>query len=435
MFGNTLVNQNPTRRGMPYGRIAGTATTIPASSSESAIVDPMTGLHMADITIPNGNTSYHAIEYEDMPSWDMGEDDIWFLSLYLAAPIADFEIQILVSDEAAIAGTRFRQFIVSSTYLREGFNIIPIPNKTTYVNNSTFGIVGNSYMNGWSEPDVVTDKSRIRSFHTRVRYTTNPGLETHVYLGSVHTAPKGWAKAAVMWFFDDVLQEFTDLAAPVIESYGWKYTIAPVATYSADPSTVYTSMDQVLDMSRKGHEVWSHSYAHDNFDTDTTQVKTASLKKAQDYFNAMGLQDAGKYIAWPFNAYDSESITIAKSLGYKAARIGTGVGLNPWAPGINAFTLTCALLETENPWRVDTQLKHTINCGVSQIFYGHRPFPGGEGIDAWPEAGKFYLDHFKRWCDYVAGQEDLGNCVVTTPKRWFEMCGVDLDTYKFHSGA
>lgn len=432
---NQLINTLPTLRARPF---RGSEATAYDSASASVSLDgdrydPSTGLAMAKVTIPISDTNYHNIDYLDLDPWQMQPDDVWMFSVYIEDRVDELEISVLATDAATISGIEFRTMRWSGDILQKGYNLLTALHKETYINNTTYGTVGTNGFNLWTNSGNVTDESQSRSIRIRCRMTSGQGAEFNVHFGAIHTAPAGWAKGAVMWFADDAIEEFIDKAAPVIQSYGWPVTVAPVATYSADPGiSAYSPMEKVKELMRtKDAEIWSHLRRHENMDTETTAGKTKAFLQAQRFFANSGMTTASVFGAWPFGAYDDEAISLAKSNGYKLMASIYGNEINPYMAGINPFYLNRFLCERSNSWQVDSILNGGIKRGCGMIPYMHWPVDGGATSDTYPESGKFYLDHLRRWCDLVAQHEENGRCIVTTPLRYFKMCGIDPYVHPF----
>jgi peptidoglycan/xylan/chitin deacetylase (PgdA/CDA1 family) len=234
--------------------------------------------------------------------------------------------------------------------------------------------------------------------------------------------------------FDDVPNSIYELAGPVIESYGWKYAVASCSGYAGDPTAgenVYMATKNLMTLLKKGHEVWNHTKTHENMDTATTQAKIRSINVSTAFWGGKGFSNATRFLAWPFGAYDDESITLIKDNGYLMARSIHGDGICPFSAGINPYYINAFAVENANPWRTDTMIEGSIRRGMGMITYAHDAVAGGQGVDSYPAGAKFYMDHFKRWCDRVAGHEANGNVVVTTPIDYYRLCGIDVFSHKF----
>lgn len=433
---NSLINVYPTKRATPYGRSGPLqATSVSATITEATdMVDPTTGLPMAKCVIPAANTSYQLITYNDVPTFEMGHNDTWILPIYLPKKLSNVRIQLLVSSASSMTGIEYRTLTFTSGNLIRGFNILHALHVEKKTGDTQYGELGTNSWYEWSNSGTITDDSPINAITVRLKSDGTQSEDTVIYVGSIQTAPQGWAMSSIMWMADDFPIVFHDHIIPVIESYGWRATFATTSSYSADPSTAYTPMNKVRYLDKIGHEIWGHAYAHDDMDTITTPEKIKVFRDTKNFWDGTGIPTAGAFMAWPFGAYDDESISLAKAAGYKLARGVGGWGFSPLAPAVNPFFLDGYSMERANSWHVDATLNGAILRGQGLITYAHNAVVGGNGIDLYPGAGKFYVDHFKRWAELVAKHEAAGRVLVTTPTEYFKRAGVDIKTDKFYEG-
>lgn len=436
---NELIKVCPTLRASPYhgdDTIAYTAT-IPGPDNAAielseSVIDPATGRPMAKVTIPVGSTNYAGFDYLDLPSWQMQPNDVWMLAVYLPNRLdGGLNVQILVTDGASFTGVEYRNITFTADMLQQGFNLLTCLHVEQTVGAFTYGTVGTSKNNGWINNGAQTDASPSRSIRVRAKTISAQATATEVYFGSIHTAPAGWAKSAIMWMADDVPNSFWDLAVPVIESHGWKCALAIVSTYAASPGSTYMSTDSVREAHKNGHEIWGHLRRHEDMQAITTAQRTRALKSAAQFWRSIGINTAAQFMAWPFGRYNDEAITLAKSEKYRLAASIRGEEINPLIAGCNPYYLNRFAVEKENSWQVDSTINGAIKRGRGLLTYMHNAVAGGAGIDTYPAAISFYVDHLKRWCDLVAAHEAAGNCVVVTPLEYFRLCGISPDTHDF----
>lgn len=441
--GNELIRVQPTLRAKPANRTGVAYYTSTSLSGDGAMeidldmIDPCTGLPTVRCTLPAGSTNYKSIMYEDLDEFTMGHEDVWFISVWLPDRLTNTVIQLLVADTTSIAGVEYRIYTASgnTTQLQKGWNVIQMLHVETRVDTVTYGTVGTTAHGEWTNNGTHTDDSSVQSLTLRCRFTSGQSADQTIYLGSVHTAPAGWAKAAVMWMFDDVPLSIYNKIVPIIESYGWKYSIAAASGYAADPGSganEYTSTSVLRTMLKNENEIWNHSMTHENFDTASSANKIRSIDVSSAFWAANNFNQARRLFAWPFGAYDYESVTLLRDKGYLLARSIHGDSISPFSAGINPYWINCFSIEQENSWRVDTMLNGNIKRGMGMITYAHTAIDGGEGSDTYPGAVSFYVDHFKRWCELVARYENDNKVVVTTPIKFFKMCGIDVFTHKFY---
>lgn len=434
---NKLINVLPTFLRAPYSASDAALYTNATGGAvaDTVIADPTTGLAMARITINSGSSSAQLVEYANMSSalWVRPDDnDVYLLSIYSSEQIDDLNVEIITSDQTSVIGGEFRKITMNNRTVPKGYSLLPVLSNEVKIDSNTFGEVGTHYNHEWVDGNSQDKNSVVKTVRVQVKIDPGPASNTSVHIGAIFTAPAGWAKAAVMWYSDDVQSSFLDLAGPVIESYGWNYTVAAVSNYASLTGPSHTNIKELREAVNRGHELHAHTRAHENVPTLDTAGKTRALKSASDYWNANGMQLAGQIMAWPFGQFDDESITIAKSLGLKVGFSTLGDEISPLVPTLNPMNMHRLSVESmTNPWQVDSMINGSILRGSGIVAYMHGIQEGGEGINAHAGATTVYLDHFKRWCELIAKHEADGRCVVTTPSRYFKLCGVDPLTGSF----
>lgn len=435
---NRLINSYPVLRCRPYRADDVTGFTAKSEVGGTIVLDtgrtdPFTGGGMAKITIPAGNTSYQTVDYFDLPAWQMEPNDVWMFLIYVPVRVADISIQILVSDGAAVSGTDYRQagWTVNDR-VSKGYNLLTMLHVENAISSVEYGTVGTTIGPEWVNSGTQTEANQSKSIRMRVKVVNPQASDTVVYFGSVLTADAGWSKGAVMWMADDVPNSWADLAIPVIESYGWKTTMAAVSVYSADPAGNYIYRTELEQLRSSGHEIWNHTRFHENMVSITNPEKDRAIKMSQDYWSSFGIPEPTKYITWPFGQHDDYAVNLVKSYGFKMGLATVGDTINPMIIGTNPFYINRFTIEKSNPWQVDSVINGAILKGCGMVTYGHTAITGGAGSpNAYPGAVSFYVDHLKRWCDLVAAHEDAGRCVVTTVSEYFKLCGINPDTHKF----
>lgn len=436
---NRMIKTMPTLRTQPYrgDDTSGYTAATPSGGTigiDTAITDITTSNAMAKITIPAGNTSHQTIDYFNLATpWSMNPDDVWMFAFYLPERITALQIQVLTSDGATVSGSDYRilTLVGGGNQIHRGYNLFTTLHVEQQIGALQYGIVGTTNGALFTNSGNQTESNQIRSIRVRVKVTAAQETDTIIYLGSIHTAPADWAKAAVMWMADDVPNSFIDLAIPVIESYGWKTTLAQVSGYTMDPNGNFMYRDTVMNMIARGHHIWGHTRWHDNMNLITTTEQERSLRSTADFWKALGVQSAARYMAWPQGQFNDDAIGYAKANGYVLAAQTLGDAINPLAAGVNPYYINRFTIEKSNPWQVDAVLNGCIKRGQGIIAFGHTAVTGGLGIDSYPAQYSFYIDHLKRWCDLVAARESLGKCVVTTPLEYFRMCGIDPEVHQF----
>lgn len=439
---NRLINILPDLLCYPYNREGSAVYTASNPSGEGALesvdidrTDVSTGLPMAKITIPSGNTSYQSIDYFDLDTAvQFDADDTYLVSVYLPSFVPDnLAIQILVSDASSVSGSDYRTYTwqTSHSILQRGHNVLHVLQKETHISSTTYGTVGTTVNTPWVNTGDQTDTSMTRSIRMRVRFTAGAGTDQDIWFGAIHRAPKGWAKGVICWSADDVPKSFYDLAIPIIESYGWRTTLNIASAYAADHRGSYMSTAMVKECMANGHEIWGHTRLHDNLDTSTLEQKTTSLTAARDFFNAQGIKTAAKYMAYPFGAHDDETIELLPTLGYRLAAAISGQFNSVFAPAVNPYYISRSPTERSNSWQVDTMLLGAIKRGQMFASYMHSAVDGGSNTPNYPGAVSFYTAHLRRWCDLVKSHELSGSVEVMTMGEFYLACGVDPATDSF----
>lgn len=438
-LGNQLISVEPTLICSPYaGDDSQLYTSFNATADvatialDDTVIDPATARPMAKVTIPTNSTLKPYIDYLDLPVFQQSANDVWMLSVYLTDRLqGNLQVQILVTDGAVFSGVEYRQYTFEGGVLQTGYNLLTCLQSEDLVGASEYGRVGTTSRKKWQNNGSQSDTTQSRSIRVRAGVISANPAPTIVHFGSVHTAPANWAKGAIMWMADDVPNSFYELAIPVIESYGWKCTLANTSTYSSDPGATYMPMESVKSALLRGHQIWGHLRRHEDMLAINTAQKTRALKASADFWKSQGISTAYKYMAWPFGHYDDESISIAKAQGYKLSASVHGDSINPFCAGINPFYVNRFPVETENSWHVDSMINGTVLRGCGMITYAHNAIAGGAQTNTYPGATSFYVEHLRRWCELVAQLESDGKCVVTTPQNYFEMCGINIDTHQF----
>lgn len=435
-IGNQLIRVPPTLRCKPYEFDGTTRYSAVAASVtiDYDRTDPVTGLPMAKITIPAGDTAFHTIDFYNMSNpWFMRPDDVWMISNYTTLKSPDVQIQLMYSDDASISGTDYRLYSFTGTALiQTGYNILSMLQQEEVLGATEYGRVGTSSTNAWQDNNGKNAGTQVRSIRIRVKMVNAAASPTEIFIGSIHTAPAGWAKAAVMWMADDVPASFVDLVGPIIEDYGWKYTLAVATNYAnAAAGSIYATASKVREVYEKGHIIVNHMRQHENMDTSLTADKIRALNVSGRYWKSVGIPTGHKLLAWPFGAFDAESIALARQYGFVNGFATNGLGPNPIAPGINPFAISRFGIEISNSWRVDSEINGAIKRGQGIITYGHTAVAGGGDTGAYPGAVSFYVEHLRRWCELIKSKEEAGECVVGTPYDIFKLYGIDLNIDNF----
>lgn len=432
---NAFIKEYPTLLVKPYDRestqlFTDTLVSGGTISASTTILDPTTGSPMAKVLIPDLNTAYQAINYTDVDLGYFDETDVWLISVYIPQPIqTTCVIQLLTTNTSGISGTNIRTYQFNPSALQQGYNILSMLHVEELIGSTTYGKVGTNIIYQWINGGSQSPSTAVNSMRIRTVVSGGAAGDTEIYFGAIFKAPKGWSRAGVVWQADDVPISFYNLAIPIIESYGWKTTLnAAVGLTELD---TYISIPQYQDLVAQGHEVWGHTYNHENLTEETADEETRVLTISRNFWNSIGMTTASRFMAYPNGAFDADTITTVKSLGYRLASTVTGTFNSPWIPSINPYTISRFTTERLNSWQVDAIFNGGILRGQSMFTYMHNAVEGGSTSNTRPSSVSFYTDHLKRWCDLVKSYEEQDMVIVTTASEYYHLCGVDplIDTF------
>jgi len=436
---NQLLNVMPTTVATVADRAGdprySTATNNGGGTSEidKGRTDPCTGLPTLKMTCPAGAaTQYQNVTWDNLTPIEMGDDDVWLFSVYCPPRGAGAIVNVFLCPTSTYTGASYRRMQCPTTHgarLAPGWNVIAFLNNEVRISSTTYGVRGTNQYADWEHVGSAAKDQQTQCIRVQVGMTSAPEAPTDFWVGSVHRAPAGWCKSAIMWGADDIPNGWGDYGIPIIESYGWRTTLNPSSAYTDPLYTTHMNLDVIRQLSDRGHEVWGHARIHDNMEDAIDKV--TPLKAARDFWASQGFGVAAQFMSWPFGAYDAAAVSAAKALGYRASRATVGCG-TAWAPTLNPYQLPGWTFEgTTNPWQSDAQIHGTILRGQSMMAYGHNTIPGGAGLNTRPAELQHYADHLRRWCDLVAEHESAGRCVVVTPSEYFQLCGLDMHTATF----
>lgn len=422
-----------------------TQPTLFAKAKEAQPFTDNTALSSLDIEntdISTGNESFKldlkiedfAIQkiYWDTLSTQVSPDDVWLLPIYVGRENIHRHSYIRLKLLDTSSPNNYREVVIGNLAIRTGWQVIAVKHEEIYVPKDQYGIIGTSSEEGinlkWEDIGNFNSNSSFNRIEVSFIHFKNAVIN----VGSLHIAPKGWAKSAICLQADDVPVEILDRIVPIVESYGWKMTFHSTAKYTSVSNKI--NIGSYKELISKGHEVWGHGLDHFNLGTPGPEVNKADLllekrrqlREAQKFWLANGIPTAAKCMAYPYNATDNDTRDLLEELGYVCVRAGRGRYHVPWLPGLGKYDLPSMGLEKENSWSIDTEINGMIQRGQSGMFFCHTPVYGGDTTSVHPGPNSFYIDHFIRWCNLIAREESLGNLVVTTNSEYFELCGIDL---------
>ena len=182
----------------------------------------------------------------------------------------------------------------------------------------------NAYLIDMSEAELMGDKLHFnqvsaeymgRQVYEQIKKTLSD--DPHVYVAKY----KGDRACAISYTFDDGLAEHSTVAAPELEKRGFRGTFWVCGYYTeqgASAKVPRMTWDELREMSEKGHEVSSHSWAHKNAKRLTIeQVKSEIEKNDSAIYANIGI--VPRTYCYPYN-YKTEEIVGMASKGRVATR-------------------------------------------------------------------------------------------------------------------
>lgn len=129
---------------------------------------------------------------------------------------------------------------------------------------------------------------------------------------------------AIALTFDDGLENFYDLAFPILQKHGFSATVFLVADYIGKTTSwdyhkrPHLNWEQITELVAAGIEFGSHSATHrDLRDLDDEDLQYELLGSKKFIENKLG--QPVKYISYPFGRYDDRVIRFSKKAGYQRA--------------------------------------------------------------------------------------------------------------------
>jgi peptidoglycan/xylan/chitin deacetylase (PgdA/CDA1 family) len=133
------------------------------------------------------------------------------------------------------------------------------------------------------------------------------------------------AKRAVVITFDDGFETFYTQAFPLLEDYGVKVTLFPIAGFvgrrsewDALPLQQHLSKGQIREISDCGHEIGSHTMTH----ADLTMLPMHDLERELRDSKAVLEEITGRPVvslSFPFGSWNRRVWETAQSIGYTSA--------------------------------------------------------------------------------------------------------------------
>jgi len=427
---NRLLNSIPTQLLVPYDTddVANFTSSLWPSCTLAQDIDrvcPATGLPSVKLTVVGGEVRNNEIRFFNHTPFTLGDNDVYIALIYMPQSTSSGWVYLRFRSGTVGNESDYRTIGQNASYMHQGWNVVVLKNTEVVVGASEYGNTAgtsSSSYHEWITTGTMPPGSTVRS--TTLLIGGVGGTDWN--FGGLFKAPAGWAKAAIMFSYDDMLVSAYDLAFPLLETFGWKGNANIAPKVMNEPSPSYVNMTHIRDLMRRGHEIWGHSLTHPDLTLVSVGEQARQFEQARLFWNANGIPAAGKLFAWPQNKYNDETIASAKAAGCVAARAAAGVIHQSWLPGLSIMALPSLNAEVSNSWHVDAAINGACLRGQALIIYMHNPIPGGAGIDTYPGTTQHYYDHLVRWCQLIASHEAAGRAEVFTMSSYFAACGIDL---------
>jgi len=196
------------------------------------------------------------------------------------------------------------------------------PDNLTWPNNQTVSASILMYHHIGPLPQDADDIRRgltvsSENFDSQMKYLKENGYNVltmkEMY---VLVAQSKLPEKAVILTFDDGYQDNYLYAEPVLENYGFKATFNIITDDIGQAE--YMTPEEVIALSKKGHELASHTVSHPSLEQLSGD---ALMSELVDSKSALEKMTADKVITlcYPAGKYDAEVEAAAKSAGYKMA--------------------------------------------------------------------------------------------------------------------
>ncbi len=217
-------------------------------------------------------------------------------------------------------------------------------------------------------------------------------------------APRGPARAAVTFSFDDAPDSATGLGAALLAQRGMRATYFVAAGLAGTVAHLgrYADRDEVRRLAAEGHEVASHTYSHLDCGRVTAEALAADLDRNARAFADWGLPPARTF-AYPYGDVGAATKAVAASRfalcrGVHAGLLGEGSDLNQ-APAI-------AMDGEAGEARAHAALERAASRGEWLILFAHQVTPEVGEFAVAPEALARLLDAARgRGLDVVTAAE------------------------------
>lgn len=185
----------------------------------------------------------------------------------------------------------------------------------TAANNSIPVLMYHSVTDKGHNPYVIT----VNQFKKEMKYLKDQGYTT-ITLEELYSYIKENKKPGpktVVITFDDGYEDNYLNAYPVLKEYAFKATIFTVPSY-LDKGTLFLNTKDINILEANGICIESHTYNHDFLSKLTYEEQLKSLKKAKEEIEKRTNKKVD-FLAYPFGAFNEDTIKAVKEAGYKMA--------------------------------------------------------------------------------------------------------------------
>ncbi|MFD1188452.1 polysaccharide deacetylase family protein [Pontibacter rugosus] len=173
----------------------------------------------------------------------------------------------------------------------------------------------------WTASDSEQAKTYIvpvRNFEEQIKLLADSGyhsISPDELLAYLTTGAKLPPKAIMLTFDDTNLSQY-EVAAPVLEKYGFKGVFFVMTVSLGRPR--YMSKQQVRELAEKGHTIGSHTWDHHNVKKYAVNDWLTQVEKPKQVLEEI-VGHPITYFAYPFGLWNSEAIPELKNRGTTAS--------------------------------------------------------------------------------------------------------------------
>lgn len=144
----------------------------------------------------------------------------------------------------------------------------------------------------------------------------NLGTTAEVLLGGVgyQAEPTAYPNGVVTFTFDDGYDDVYDIAAPLMDRYGWAGT-AYIINETIDNPSVGMNLAELVSLQKRGWDIGCHAYTSAAHNTSATGLTTAALEADLDaqiaWMHSNGLR-AAEHWAYPLGNYNDAVLDVAR---------------------------------------------------------------------------------------------------------------------------